>query len=301
MHPHPRHRPAAISEWEREFAFPQQVVFCRLYRGPGGPRRLLLLHGGGVDGALTWSAIIAALTGWSEILVPDLRGTGKTRFPDGCEHPFDADDVVTDVERLLAALEWRTFDLGGYSYGGLMAMLLKARGAHEIPKTFLLEPGLLGKLEPAALLESRSRLSLAAAGLLQGTTPAEAKQAIEIFLDVVAPGRSRNPRSERAIIERLSARPAGLARAIECVSAASRRVDRERLIARQENVSSFVGQRSQPDFFALCQRIAVRRDDWICHLVPGTDHALPFQKPIRIAAQMDADRLPTRPAGVVQR
>lgn len=289
MHQRPRHRPTATPEWERAFAFPQQIVFCRHYRGAGGDRRLLLLHGGGVDGALTWGAIVAGLSGWNEILVPDLRGTGATRFPDGCEHPFDADEVVADLDQLLAALGWDAFDIGGYSYGGLIAMLLKARRRHRIVKTYLLEPGLLGTLERAALLVSRSRLTLAAAGLLQGTTPAETEAAIRLFLDVVAPGRSRNPRSERTTVERLSARPTGLARTIECVSAASRRINREQLIARQANVSSFIGQRSHPDFFALCRRIEAGRTDWTCHLVPGADHALPFQKPTRIAAQMNAD------------
>ncbi len=289
MPPRPRHRPTATPEWQREFPLPEQVVFCRQYRGPGAGRRLLLLHGGGVDGALTWGAIIAGLVGWSEILVPDLRGTGRTRFPDACEHPFDADEVVADLDQLLAALGWDAFDLGGYSYGGLIAMLLKARQRHRIVKTFLLEPGLLGKVQRSALLENRSRLALAAVSLLQGTTPAETEAAIRLFLDVVAPGRSRNPRSERAIVERLAARPAGLARAIECVSAASRRIDRDQLIARQANVSSFIGQRSHPEFFALCRQIEAGRDDWTCHLVPGADHALPFQKPSRIAAQMNAD------------
>ena len=55
--------------------------------------RLLLLHGGGVDGRITWSGILPYLANWNEILVPDLRGTGKTRFPDRGEHAFAVEEV----------------------------------------------------------------------------------------------------------------------------------------------------------------------------------------------------------------
>lgn len=65
--------------------------------------------------------------------------------------------------------------------------------------------------------------------------------------------------------------------------------DRIQLIAAQAYVSSFVGQRSHPDFHAMCRRIAEARADWLCHLIPGADHALPFQKPETIARHMNAD------------
>ncbi len=40
-----------------------------------------MLHGAGVAGEYTWSAIAMMLTQWDEILIPDQRGTGNTRYP----------------------------------------------------------------------------------------------------------------------------------------------------------------------------------------------------------------------------
>lgn len=266
---------------------PGQTVYHRLYRKEGQPaRRLLLLHGGGVAGRLTWGGILFYLQGWDEILVPDLRGTGKTSAPDGEERPFEAEEVVDDLVALVAHFGWDRFDLGGYSYGGLIAMLLKARLGQRVGKTYLLEPALLGKMKRDELVASRDLL-LHAAELLKDKEQTEA--GLEIFLDAVAPNRWRGSKSEAVMRQRLSRRPAGLAYAVECVSHASKRIDRERLIATQSNVSSFIGERSHPEVYRMCEAIASTRTDWRCHLVQGADHALPFQKPEAIARRMSAD------------
>jgi len=273
---------------------PDQEVYYRLYRRAGAPaRRLLLLHGGGVAGRLTWGGIVPRLEHWSEILVPDLRGTGKTRYPDHVEHGFEAEEVVGDMVALTDHLGWERFDLGGYSYGGLVAMLLKERLGERVEKTFLFEPALLGKMRRDELAASRDWL-LQAASRLKDAEQTEA--GLEIFLDAVAPNRRRGSKSETVMRERLSRRPAGLACAVECVSHASRRIDRDALIAAQAHVSSFVGERSHPDVYRYCQAIAEHRADWLCHLIQGADHALPFQKPDAIARLMNAD-LDGYPAG----
>ena len=43
-------------------------------------RRLVLLHGAGVAGELSWTYVANYLTGWREILIPDLAGMGRSRF-----------------------------------------------------------------------------------------------------------------------------------------------------------------------------------------------------------------------------
>lgn len=266
---------------------PGQTVYYRLYRRETlSARRLLLCHGGGVAGRLTWEGILPHLAHWSEILVPDLRGTGQTHYPDRQEHPFEAEEVVDDLTALAAHQGWENFDLGGYSYGGLVAMLLKQRLGARVEKTYLFEPALLGKMKHAEMVASREHL-LHAATLLHDSGQTQA--GLEIFLDAVAPNRRRGGRGEAIMRERLSRRPAGLARAVECVSRASKRIDRDALIAAQANVSSFIGERSHPDVYRLCQHIAATRAGWHCHLIQGADHALPFQKPLPIAQRMNRD------------
>ena len=99
----------------------------RIYRHPEceSGRRLLLIHGAGVAGRYTWEAMQHFLQGWSEILVPDLRGAGETVSNDGVEHPFSVNDLVSDMTHLVDHLGWHEFDLAGYSLGGLVSLLMK--------------------------------------------------------------------------------------------------------------------------------------------------------------------------------
>lgn len=270
---------------ETRLELPTQSVLYRLYRTGLPPgRRLLLLHGGGVAGALTWEGLLPHLRHWSEIAVPDLRGCGDTYYPDGLDHPFAAGDVVDDLVALRHALGWQAFDLGGYSYGGLIAMLLKMRLGADVEKTYLFEPALLGRLSREDSIASRERMLLAAQ-LMRSETQA----GLDVFLDVVAPGRTRGSKNEALVRSRLTQRPAGLAYAVECVSHASQGIDRDDLVARQADVSSFIGGRSHPDVYRLCQQIAAARTDWHCHLIAGADHALPFQKPEQIGRIMNEE------------
>ncbi|BCB26158.1 hypothetical protein SKTS_10440 [Sulfurimicrobium lacus] len=266
---------------------PQQAVYYRHYRCSAfADRRLLLLHGAGVDGQLTWEAIVGHLLHWSEILIPDLRGTGKTHFPDRTEHPFETVEVVADLSALLDSLQWDKFDLAGYSYGGLVAMQLKAARPVAVEKTYLFEPGLLnGGTEEES--HSRREILLQAAQKLR--VDEELEFGLETFLDAVSPQRTRNSRNEEIVRTRLAHRPKGLASILEAVIRAARQLDRAQLIAAQEHVSSFVGERSSGEIFDFCQDISRRRMDWTCHLIPGADHALPFQKPQAIAQIMNAD------------
>ena len=258
-----------------------QNLFYRIYRlDQAPPRRLLLLHGGGVAGKITWGRILPHLAHWDEILVPDLRGTGKTCYPDQRDHNFEVEDVVADVKALLGHLGWASFDLGGYSYGGLVAMLLKAATPAAVAKTYLLEPALLGSMNDAEANVSHELMLRAAAQLRQ---PECVEKGLELFLDAVAPNRKRGSTNEKIIRERLSHRPEGLASTIESVSRAGKRLGRDALIATQAHVSSFIGDRSHPEVYDLCRKIAASRTDWACHLIAGADHALPFQKPEIIA------------------
>ncbi len=272
---------------EGYLSLPQQVIHYRVYRhAAASERRLLLLHGGGVDGLITWEAIISHLRNWSEILVPDLRGVGKTHSPDHMEHPFSTQDVVSDLQSLLKAQAWERFDLAGYSYGGLVAMQLKAACPKKIEMTYLLEPGLLSGADEKLLLNHREALLQAAQKL---RIDDELEHGLKIFLDIVSPQRNQNSRNEEIVRARLSHRPKGLACVLEAVTQAARTVDRVKLIAAQSHVSSFVGARSSSEIHGFCQQLANQRQDWKCHLIEGADHALPFQKPEHIARIMNED------------
>lgn len=267
---------------------PNQHVFFRVYKNPNAKRHrhLLLLHGGGVAGQITWEGIIQSLDQWSEILVPDLRGAGLTHYPDHQEHQFEVEEVVEDIVALLAHFGWNYFDLGGYSFGGLVAMLLKMKLGEKVQKTYLMEPAILSRTTQKDAIKSRERL---VNSLHLMRDPATVEEGLTVFLDSVAPRRTRGSRSEQLMRERLSHRPAGLAAAIFSIASIGKRVERSELIAAQAHVSSFIGERSNPEIYQLCQHIAAGRTDWICHLMQGTDHAMPLQKPQAIAHCFNQD------------
>lgn len=259
-------------------------LFYRLYRNEHNPngRKVLMLHGAGVDGAFTWEPMMGHLSCWGTLLVPDLRGMGQSvPLPLGREEsPFTVEQVVSDVSALLDYLGWFESDLAGYSFGGLVAMLLKQQRPSAFRKTYLLEPALLERPDVDEMREVRGNYSVAARMMRDALDP---ETGIAHFLDLISPRRSKNARVEHATVHRLKNRVLGLSYALDAVTDAVRRLDRQSILAAQSDVLSFVGGKSLDSMKACHQAIAEQRSDWHYCEVVGTDHSLPFQKPSKIA------------------
>ena len=244
-----------------------------------GSRRLVLLHGAGVAGALTFGGMLPALTQASEVLVPDLYGAGETFFKGSQEAAFSVTELVGHLTQLLGDLKWTEFDLAGYSFGGLVAMKLAQTGKFSIPATALVEPALMERDDWQETLHRRRLYTQATQPLKTESSP---EAGVSAFLDLVSPHRSRHPRVERRVVSRLAHRPVGLAHALEAVAREAETLDRQALIASQSNVLSVVGGKTPEPAHALHRQLATRHD-WHYHCVPGCDHALPYQKPAVIA------------------
>ncbi|WP_027856978.1 alpha/beta fold hydrolase [Marinobacterium jannaschii] len=266
---------------------PDQQISYRIYRNPNitSKRRLVLLHGAGVAGRDTWEMLLGFLSHWSEILVPDQRGSGDTRSADGQEHPFTPQTLVSDLSAIVDYLGWWHFDLAGYSMGGLVSLLYKQAHHDRVGKQFLLESAVLDRpcWETTVLL--RQRFSEAALHL-RGD---EAVTGIRNFLDTISPNRKVHPQSESLTVSRLAMRPLGFANALDCVTEAIQTIDREQLVAAQGDVSSFIGGLSVDLMHDYHRALAERLPNWHYFLVAGTDHSLPFQKPRQIARTMNAE------------
>lgn len=261
-------------------------IAYRVYRYPEVKtnRRLLCLHGAGVAGEITYGFILPFLTQWSEILVPDLRGMGETRFEDGTERPFSSADLARDQLTLLESLGWENFDLCGYSLGGLVAMQLKQKLKSAIDQTYLIEPALLDNVNFDETRRFRQQYKGVAKSLFESQ---DKKQALVGFLDLVSPNRTRNETAESMVISRLGHRPVGFACALNAVSKAVDDINRDELLGDQENVMSFVGGKSYEPMKEYHQYLSDSRSDWEYIEVPGADHTLPFQKPKRIIKAMN--------------
>ena len=267
---------------------PEQLISYRLYRNRygGDGRRLVLLHGAGVAGQETWEMMVGRFHRWSEVLVPDLRGTGDTTDPDQSERAFTIEEVVGDLITLVDQLGWWAFDLGGYSFGGLVSLVLKQQQPHRVHKQFLIESALIDRSDIKEAIERRQLYSDIAAELRTSADPSE--QILQ-FLATVSPRRIASPRGDAISIERLGRRPLGFANALDAVTDACQRLDRDALLASQGDISSLIGGRSAEPMHAYNRELEARLSGWHYHSVRGCDHSLPYQKPRQIAALLEQE------------
>ncbi|EPJ48243.1 MAG: hypothetical protein OFPI_30090 [Osedax symbiont Rs2] len=247
-------------------------------------RRMLMLHGAGVAAQDTWSNIISMLEGWQSIVVPDLRGMGESVEKSGSESAFTIEQLVADLQCLCAELNWSTFDLAGYSLGGLVSLLYKQQYPHQVGQQFVLEPGLLDR----QLWQDSQALRELYADVVQQLRSKDARAGVENFLDTISPNRKSTPSAHELAIQRLMQRHLGFANALECVNLAANNIDRQQLVAAQGKVVSIIGALSVPSMHHYHQQLATQQHNWQYYSVAGTDHSLPYQKPRQIARIFNA-------------
>lgn len=85
--------------------------------GEGQP--IVLIHGHPFDHTM-WQPQIHALSGLYKVVVPDLRGYGKSSLPASGKTAFE--DYTTDIIQLLDVLGVDRFHVAGLSMGGQLAM-----------------------------------------------------------------------------------------------------------------------------------------------------------------------------------
>ncbi len=266
----------------------EQQISYRLYRNrytPSG-RRLLLLHGAGVAGEDTWEHIVNCLSSWHEVLVPDQRGMGQTWDVDRSERNYQIEQVVADQIDLLNQLGWWAFDLAGYSFGGLVSLLLKQQQPHRVHKQYLLESALVDRSDIDEAIARRVHYSDIAQQLRGG---GDVEVSVMQFLEAVSPKRIASPRGDAISIDRLGRRPEGFANALDAVTQACQRIDRQQLLAEQGDVSSVVGGRTSEAMHLFNQQLEQQLDGWHYYSMRGCDHSLPFQKPRQIARLMEQE------------
>ena len=87
------------------------------YRIEGEGEPLLLLHGLMVAGVM-FDPLVALLRDRFRMLIPDLRGHGKSSDIDG---PFDVPALAEDLDTVLAEAGFNRCTVMGYSHGGAVA------------------------------------------------------------------------------------------------------------------------------------------------------------------------------------
>ena len=245
-------------------------------------RRLVLLHGAGIAGEMTWTYVVNYLKSWEEVLVVDFAGMGKSAFHD-CEAPT-LNEYVVQISELLSALDWQTFDLAGYSFGGMIT----SRLVYEHPGVglcFLLEPALLSGTTPESLLDKAQRYRTMAGWLDQHPND---QAMYRQFLDIVSPKRRANAASDRIAISRLKPNQVGFCQALRAVSETIESSPDALLNWQSPKPGmSFVGALSSDEMRLRQQQLEASNPDWFGQVINGADHSLVFTHPKPVARLMD--------------
>jgi 3-oxoadipate enol-lactonase len=158
--------------------------------GSGG-RAVLLIHGHPFNSSM-WAPQIEAFRTRHRVVVPDLRGYGKSSLPGACRETtletFAADNLA-----LMDALEIPTFALGGLSMGGQIVLEMYRQAPDRI-ETLLLADTFAGldtaerkhwRFTTADRLEREGMEAYARDELTRMITPANAEQFPEVAAHVM--------------------------------------------------------------------------------------------------------------------
>ncbi len=244
------------------------------------PRRLVLLHGAGLAGDLTWRLVVNYLTEWDEILIPDLPGMGSSAWLNGVNPDFEM--YLTAVTEFLARLRWAEFDLVGYSFGGLLAMHVSE--THDVGRLGLIEPAALLATDAATLLKRAGHYHNQAGLLMSGQ-----EGAVLEFLDTVSPARDKS--GDSLVVRRLSENLRGLGYGVSAVAEALARYA-EYYASWTASVPgmSLIGGLSPVSMRERHLQLESESRSWALHEVPRADHGVVYARPKQVAAAINAMR-----------
>lgn len=253
-------------------------------------RRLLLIHGAGVAGDLTWSFVANYLQNWDEILIPDLPSMGGSSF----QHRINVGDYfnrgvgfelyIDSLHELLHCFKWDDFSLGGYSFGGLLALHLSEQ--FSLRSLALIEPAALLSVRVGDLID-RGRLYHDMGNKIL-SSPHSESEFIQ-FLNTVSPDRRSDEKMDALAIKRLMAKPLGLAHGVLAVGEALQAYAADYAVwAPSIPGCSFVGGLSGQSMKERHQLLASKSLEWQFHEIPESDHGLIYTRPRQIARLMDA-------------
>lgn len=124
------------------------ALLYHIVKGKGAP--LLLLPGIGAD-HLTFSFVDKFLSPHFTLILPDLRGSGRSFIP---ERPYTLEEMAEDLIPLLDHLKIERCHLLGHSMGSVLAQILAAKKGERFEKLILANT--LSRPEPVAVWAFRA-------------------------------------------------------------------------------------------------------------------------------------------------
>ncbi len=106
---------------------------------PDRPVDLVFAHANGFN-ALTYRSLMTPLAQRFRILMPDLRGHGRTRLPTGTAGRWSWNDHGQDLAALLATIDGPPVVLSGHSMGGTSSLLAADLQPDRVSRLVLFDP-----------------------------------------------------------------------------------------------------------------------------------------------------------------
>ena len=117
------------------------MPFDRLfYTDSGSGQPVVMIHGWACDGS-DWSWLSAALVGNYRVIVPDLRGHGRSAIADTAAGGYAPQDFAADIVELITSLELTDVVLVGHSLGGIVASLIAVSHPQLVAAIVVIDPG----------------------------------------------------------------------------------------------------------------------------------------------------------------
>jgi pimeloyl-ACP methyl ester carboxylesterase len=235
--------------------------------GPAGGAPVVLLHGFPFDGRM-WQATAQALAGAGyRVVVPDLRGHGKSPVAPTAR----MEEMARDVAALLSALGIGKAVVLGFSMGGYVALQMMARESD--------------KVRLAVLVDTRAEADTAQGKAGRAALAAKVKEAgMQAVVDAMMPNllheqtRARKPEVAK-LLERimLEQPPAG---AIAAIQGMAERPDMKgKLRFCQLPALVMVGEADSITPMEAASSLAQAISYSQYEVVPGAGHAMPLEQP----------------------
>lgn len=235
--------------------------------GPATGAPIVLLHGFPFDGRM-WQATAQALAGAGyRVVVPDLRGHGKSPVAPSAR----MEEMARDVAALLDTLGIPRAAVVGFSMGGYVTLQMMAR-----------EPE---KVRVAVLVDTRAEADTPQAKQNRATLAAKVQETgMQAVVDAMLPNllhdgtRARRPEVAK-LLERmmLETPPAGAVAAIQGM--AERPDMKGKLRFYQLPALVMVGEADKITPMEAASSLAQAISYSEYHVVPGAGHAMPLEQP----------------------
>ncbi len=225
------------------------------YKSAGKGTPVVLIHGHPFDYTM-WDPQIAAFSKSYQVIIPDLRGYGKSVLKDATATTFE--DYATDVLNLVDQLKIDSFHLGGLSMGGQIIMEMFRQAPDRI-KSLIFADTFAGLDTP----EAKQARNVAATKL---ENEGMAGYADEVISKMITPAHVKSQPGVAAHVLKMMKSTSPLA-AATAMRARSERIDYLNIVLPEIDIPTLVIVGREDEFTPVAKAEELKKNLHNCKLV----------------------------------